>query len=241
MAKILITGSSSGIGMAAAESFLSKGHEVIGISRRIPQALTENLSYTHYQIDLSKLNDLKKKFKEITEKHPDLSIVILNAGMGLFKEIDQISTHDIIKVVNVNLVSQMILLNLLVKNLRKISNAKIIFIGSEAGLSGSKKSSIYSATKFAIRGFAQSLQKDLSNTNIQVNLLNPGAIETEFYNNLNFIPGGHNNNSISVKQITDLINFIIEQKNNFYFEEINLKQIQRVFNNKSIATDKNII
>lgn len=232
MSKILITGTSSGIGKAAALQFIQNNHQVIGISRHIPEALIDHGSYTHYSIDLTKVAGLDRTFKEISKEHSDINIIILNAGMGLFKEIDQISASDIIKLINVNLVSQMILVNSFVKKLRTINNAKIIIIGSEAGLAGQKKSSIYSASKFALRGFAQSLQKDLSKSDIQVNLINPGSISTDFYDNLNFTPIVNKNNYIEISQITDLLSFIIKQRNNFYFEEINLKQIQRVFKKK---------
>lgn len=227
MAKILITGTSKGIGKALSEKLLTENHEIISISRQKPDFQQDN--YQHYNIDLNKPDQLTNTIKDISKTNKDIDYIILNAGFGIFKEIDQFSVKEIQNIINVNLTSNLIITNQLVKNLRKRKNAKIIIIGSESGLTGQKKGSIYCASKFALRGFAQSLQKELNNSDIQVNLINPGAINSDFFTNLNFKPAEDFACKIEVEQIVDLISYVLKQRNNFYFEEINLKQLKKQF------------
>ena len=65
--------------------------------------------------------------------------------------------------------------------MKKIGKGDVIFIGSEAALNGSRKGTIYCASKFALRGFAQALRDECSKSSIRVTIINPGMVKTGFF------------------------------------------------------------
>ena len=195
MQKFLITGSSSGVGKYLTENLLEQNN-VVGIARRNN---FKHINYHHITLDLAKVSLVTDKAKQIAKEHEDINHIIINAGFGYFKELDQFSEKQIIELFNVNIISQIILLRFLLSNLRKQKNSKIIFIGSEAALNGAKKATIYAATKFAMRGFAQSLRAELKQDNIAVTMLNPGVMDSDFYKNLDFTFATEKANKINLK------------------------------------------
>lgn len=218
MQKFLITGSSSGVGKYLTENLLEQNN-VVGIARRNN---FKHVNYHHIALDLAKVSLVTDKAKQIAKEHEDINHIIINAGFGYFKELDQFSEKQIIELFNVNIISQIILLRFLLSNLRKQKNSKIIFIGSEAALNGAKKATIYAATKFAMRGFAQSLRAELKQDNIAVTMLNPGVMDSDFYKNLDFTFATEKANKINLKDIFMLIDLICKLDNHMVIDEINL-------------------
>ena len=102
-------------------------------------------------------------------------------GYGHFAELEQFSFAAMQKMMNVNFLSQALLVKTFIADLKKRQNAKIIFIGSECSLSGQKKGSMYCASKFALRGFSQSLRQECRGSNVAVSLINPGMVDTAFF------------------------------------------------------------
>jgi 3-hydroxy acid dehydrogenase/malonic semialdehyde reductase len=224
MEKFLITGSSKGIGLAA-KNYFSKNHKVVGISRS-KQEVSEN--FNHYQIDLADIKNLSHNIKKLLSDHPDINNFILNAGFGNFKELDQFSEAEILELLNVNLLANIIITKAILPIIRKSNNCRVFFIGSEAALEGQKKGSIYCASKFGLRGFVQSIQKEFTKNNTQIALINPGMVKTEFYDNLDFIHGGEQENYINAMDIVKYIELIISSSNFCLAEEINLKPYKKV-------------
>ncbi len=223
MQKFLITGTSSGIGFYLAKQISIK-NKVIGLART-NQFSHEN--FTHVNIDLSNITNSIDIAKDLAKQHDDIDIIIINAGFGMFKELEQFSGDQIIELFNVNIISQVILLKYLLPNLRKRKNAKIIFMGSETALLGAKKATIYAATKFALRGFAQSLRAEVKKDNLAVTIINPGIVASDFYKNLAFTYADEQDNKINIEDIFALINLICELDNNLVIDEINLTPMKK--------------
>jgi short-subunit dehydrogenase len=104
----------------------------------------------------------------------------------------------------------------------------LIYLGSEAALNGAKKGSVYSASKFALRGFAQSIREETAKNNIAVTILNPGMIRGKFFDNKNFRPGKDEENAIKASDVAKLISFILEDRKGMILDEINLSQTKKV-------------
>ena len=225
MNKILITGTSRGIGSAIKSHFIKKGDQVVGISRT---KIDNQENYFHHNIDLSKINELSNSLKPIIKYHNDINILILNAGFGIFKEIDQFSEDEIFNVLNVNLYANIIICKLILPILRQQKNSKIIFLGSESALSGQAKGTIYCASKFGLRGFALSLMQELRKNLIQVSIINPGFVKTNFFDNLNFTHNDNPHNYININEIIKIIELNIELGNHCLIEEINLQPYKKV-------------
>ncbi|MBL6621163.1 MAG: SDR family NAD(P)-dependent oxidoreductase [Rickettsiales bacterium] len=233
--KILVTGSSKGIGKAIIDYFLAQNnHYVIGISRH--NNITHE-NFIDFKCDLANIKQVQNISRDLVSKHNDVDVFILNAGFGVFTELEQFSDQQILDLFNVNVINQIILFKKLLPQFRKRDKANLIIIGSEAGKKGAKKSSIYSACKFALNGFAQSMRAELSSDAVSVTIINPGMVNSNFHDNCNFRAGDDFYNKIEVKNIVSIIDYIISCDNNMVFDEINVSQMKKVINflNKNAA------
>lgn len=226
--KILISGSSSGIGKAITEKMLASNHSVIGLARNHEKFSPQTDQYYTYSMDFSRIANLEKEFRAIHQDHPHIDMIICCAGYGEFCEFEQFSVTKMQNLMNVNFMSQAVLVKTFLPSLKKQKSGKIIFIGSECSLEGQKKGSMYCASKFALRGFAQSLRKECASANICVTLVNPGFVDTPFFNELTFRPAPGLEHAIQSEQIALLISTLVNEKNNCVFEEINLQPMKKV-------------
>ncbi len=227
MGKFVISGSSSGIGRVIVENLLGGGNEVVGLARNHQKFQPGSDSYIPIPIDFSEINSLEKKLKLIQKEHADIDAVIACCGFGRFAELEQFSVAQMRELLDVNFLSQAILTKVFLPNLKK-RQGKVVFIGSESGLAGQKKGSMYCASKFALRGFAQSLRKECVSAGVGVTVINPGMVATPFFDHLDFQPGEDVMNAILPRQIADAVSFVIKAENNFVFEEINLQPMKKV-------------
>ena len=117
----------------------------------------------------------------------EISGLVHCAGIGEFDNIENMSLPTIKRLINVNLLSAIVVTKLLVPKLKSINEGSLVYIGSEAGLKGSKKGSVYSASKFALRGFAQSIRDETAKNNISVTIVNPGMIRGRFFDDKNIL------------------------------------------------------
>lgn len=226
--KILISGSSSGIGRSITELLLAEQHIVIGLARNHQKFQPDKERYVSYTVDFSAMNDLESHLKKIQKEHSDVDAIICSAGYGEFVELEQFSLAKMQTMLNVNFLSQALLVKTFLPQFKRRQAGKIILLGSECALEGQKKGSIYCATKFALRGFAQSLRKECASSQVNVTLINPGMVDTPFFKNLNFRPAAGDEHAIQSKQIAELVLMLLRQKNNFVYEEVNLQPMKRV-------------
>ena len=224
----LVTGSSSGIGRAISIKLLDSGAKVIGIARNHSKFKLEHKNYLNYSIDLSKFNNLEKIIKKIIQDHPEINGLVSNAGYGKFGPLENFSVNDISSFVSMNLTSHIVITKCLLPLLKKKDIGDIIFMGSEASLSGEKNGTLYCGAKFGLRGFSQALRKDVSNSNIRVCIINPGMVRTSFFNNLKFSPGEDVNNSVSEEDISNTVLSVLTLGRNTVVDEINLSPLKRV-------------
>jgi len=108
----------------------------------------------------------------------------------------------------------------------------LIFIGSEAALTGSRKGSIYCASKFALRGFSQALRDECAKSSVRVSLINPGMVKTDFFQDLNFEPGEHHSNYLTATDVAETVIYIINARSGIIIDEINLNPANKVINFK---------
>ena len=181
---VLVTGASSGIGRAVARLLLQQGHTVIGTSRDCRKFIQPMERFSSVQLDLSQLNALPQKIRDLQQTFPDLDAVVFSAGMGQFGSVEEFSYPQIEALMTINFTSQVFLTKALLPALKRKANSDLIFIGSEAALKGSRKGAVYCAGKFALRGFTQALREECGKSNVRVCLINPGMVKTPFLNTL---------------------------------------------------------
>lgn len=228
MKTIIVAGATSGIGNAIAKKLLNENHSVIGLGRNHSKFSPQSDKYFPYTIDFSKINLLETQFKQIQSEHAPIDAIICSVGYGEFNELEQFSVEKMQMMMNVNFLSQAILVKTILPSLKTKKSGRIIFIGSECALEGQKKGSMYCASKFAMRGFAQSIRKECSTANVAVTLVNPGMVETPFFDDLNFRPAPGEFHAIQPEQISRMVSLLIEENNNCVYEEINLQPLKKV-------------
>lgn len=177
---ILVTGGTSGFGFEFASRLIALGNTVIITGRNI-EKLAEakrKLPKVHtIQSDVSKTDDIINLYHQVTQKFPELNIIINNAG-----EMRKISLHhnhdldDITREIDINLMGPIRMVQEFLPHLKKQKNAMILNVTSGIALSPFAISPIYSASKSGLRAYTKSLRIQLKNTNIKVvELVAPGS------------------------------------------------------------------
>jgi NAD(P)-dependent dehydrogenase (short-subunit alcohol dehydrogenase family) len=177
---ILVTGASSGIGKAAAIECSKMGAKVIITARneaRLTQTLSE-LEGKGHQMVLCDLNN-ESAIDKMVDELPEVQGLINNAGFTKLLPVQFISSSDINKILQVNTVAPMILLQKLLKKKKLKKGSSIVFTSSMAGLgSSSVGNSMYTASKGAISAFIRCVALELAPKNIRVNAVCPAMVDT---------------------------------------------------------------
>ena len=225
--KYIVTGSSSGIGKSISEILLNKGAIVIGISSKVDKSKSKN--FFHYKIDLSDYMESYNGILKVIQDNKNIDGIISNAGNGVFQSLENFSPVQIQQFVNLNLISHIMVTRALLPHFKKNKSGNIIFIGSESALKGKKFGSLYSACKFGLRGFSQSVREEGLNNNLKVSIINPGMVKTPFFKKLKFIHGKNNNEFIEASDIGKVVLDILNLRDGTVIEEINLSPLKKVF------------
>jgi len=176
----LVTGGTSGIGLAAAREFVEEGAYVFITGRRETEltaaAADIGRNVTAVQGDVSKTVDLDRLFDQIGREKGRLDVVFANAGVARYGALGSISEELYDAIFDVNVKG---LLFTVQKALPLLSGgASIILNASIVGSKGLPSNSVYSATKAAVRSFARTWTTDLKSRRIRVNAVSPGSIDT---------------------------------------------------------------
>lgn len=176
----LVTGGSSGIGLAIAQRFAREGAFVFLTGRRRAElekaAKLIGPEPAAIQADVASLKDLDKVYQEIRQRKGRLDVLVANAGGGTFAPLGAISEEHFDQTFGTNVRGTLFTVQ---KALPLLSEgASIILTGSTAGSEGIAAFGVYAATKAAIRSFARSWATDLKERKVRVNVISPGPIET---------------------------------------------------------------
>jgi NAD(P)-dependent dehydrogenase (short-subunit alcohol dehydrogenase family) len=180
----LVTGGTSGIGLATAKRFVAEGAYVFITGRRqteLDVAVKEiGKNVTGVQSDVSVLADLDRLYTRIEQEKGRLDIIFANAGGGGLAPLGAITEEDFDKTFNTNVKG---LLFTVQKALPLLpSGASIVLNASTTSIKGTPAFSVYSATKAAVRSFARNWTLDLRERKIRVNAISPGVVPTPGYN-----------------------------------------------------------
>jgi NAD(P)-dependent dehydrogenase (short-subunit alcohol dehydrogenase family) len=182
----VVTGGSSGIGLAAAKRFALEGAHVFITSRHKKQlddavAETGNRA-TGIQADVSKLSDLDRLYNIVSAQAGTIDILFANAGVGDFAPLGAITEEHFDRIISINVKGTLFTVQKALPLLK--DGASIILTGSTTGTTGTPAFSVYSASKAAIRNFARSWILDLAERAIRVNVLVPGNTSTPGWHEL---------------------------------------------------------
>jgi short-subunit dehydrogenase len=217
----LVTGASSGIGLATVRLLLENDFHVCGVSRRGNSPGVRQDHYTGISVDLGNLEKSDREIRSLLDKH-DFDCFIHAAGYGSFGSIEQFSVSQIDQAIRVNLTSALVLSRLLVPIFRRKKEGHMIFMGSESALNAGRKGVLYSAAKFGLRGLCQALREDCAADGIKVCLINPGMVRSAFFDELAFTPAAKPENAIEVVDVAKVILQVLQSSPDIVFDEINL-------------------
>lgn len=176
---ILITGCSSGLGLALTNYYLQKGFKVYGISRNKPEI--QNQNFIHISFDLSKILEIKTSLTTILKEIKNLDLVFLNAGMlGKIKILQELSIEEMQEVYNLNVYANKELLDILMQ----IDVKNIFIISSGASKTGYKGWGSYSLSKAGVNMLVNLYSNEMFNTKIIA--LAPGVIKTPMTDYIRF-------------------------------------------------------
>jgi NAD(P)-dependent dehydrogenase (short-subunit alcohol dehydrogenase family) len=181
----LVTGGSSGLGLATAHRFASEGAKVFITGRRqheLDQAVDQiGHGSVGVQGDISKMPDLDRLYEVIKDRAGHLDVLFANAGGGEFAPLGQITEEHVDKWLDINIKGTLFTVQ---KALRLMPDgASIVLNGSMVSQKGLPAFGVYAATKAALRSFARTWSVDLRERKIRVNVVAPGTVVTPGYKN----------------------------------------------------------
>jgi NAD(P)-dependent dehydrogenase (short-subunit alcohol dehydrogenase family) len=182
----VITGGNSGIGLATAQQFVSEGAYIFITGRRQSELdaavkqIGENVSSV--QGDVSYLEDLDRLYAKVKEQKGIIDILFANAGVGELALLGTITEAQFDKIFGVNVKGLLFTVQKALPLFR--DGGSIILNASIGGSKGIEATSVYSATKAAIRSFARTWAAELTHRRIRVNAISPGPIDTPAFNGL---------------------------------------------------------
>jgi len=179
----VITGGNSGIGLSTAKVFIEEGAKVVifGRNQKTLDDAVETLGSNAIAVqgDVTSNDDLDKLFAAAKEKFGDVDIVFANAGVAEFHPIEAIDDDHFNKIFNINVNGK---LKTVQRSLGVLSDkASIILTSSSANQKGVATTSVYSASKAAVRSLVRTLSAELMDRGIRVNAITPGAVSTPIF------------------------------------------------------------
>lgn len=228
---ILVTGASSGIGLAVTTRLLEESCQVLGLSRNPDRAGITHDGFRPLAVDLSDLDRLPAHLETIARDWQPDGLVFC-AGRGRFGSLEEFSWQQIRQLIDLNFTSTAMLARAFIPAMKQAGRGDLVFIGSEAALSGGRRGAVYSASKFALRGFAQSLREECAKNGVKVSIINPGMVNTPFFDELNVQPGAQPENYLLPEDVADAVQLVLASRPGTLFEEINLSPLKKVVRSK---------
>ncbi|WP_079526679.1 SDR family NAD(P)-dependent oxidoreductase [Halobacillus hunanensis] len=190
MENVLITGAGTGLGRALAHQYAHNGYHVYLSGRTESKLLIVKNEITKAGgsaevliCDVTEPASVSEAIKQLGH----LEVMINNAGLGIFKNVESYDEEDISKMFNTN-VKGTILMTKEATSLLKLSNGRVLNIISTAGLRGKTNESVYCASKFAVRGFTESLQQEWGDEEMSATAVYMGGMNTPFWHESTHVP-----------------------------------------------------
>ena len=182
MRNIIITGASGGLAQALVKGLREDRLFLFSRDKKKLEALYGHLEQVYfYQVDIRDDQALEGIIDKIQAQYGQIDLLINNAGYGIFRDFDQISAEESRDILEINTLATIHLSRIVGKQMKENRSGQIINIVSMAGHIATSKSSIYSASKFALIGYSNALRLELAPFDVIVTTVNPGPIATDFF------------------------------------------------------------
>ena len=177
---IFITGASSGIGKATAEYFEKKGWNVAATMRNTSDALTESETLKKFELDVQSKDSIAKAVADSITAFGKIDVVLNNAGYGTAGVLESATDEQIRRQFDVNFFGLVDVIRAFLPHFRENKEGLFLNVSSIGGLITLPMFSAYHATKWAVEGLTESLQYELNPLGIELKLIEPGGVKTDF-------------------------------------------------------------
>lgn len=223
----IVTGASSGIGAAFSQALIAKGATVYGLARSTDklEEIREQLGegFIPITLDITDHEAIEEWIKDAFAPSTQPDILINNAGLGRFADVDELPLEDWEKMIQTNLSGVFYMTRQLVPLMKeKDSVCHIINIASIAGKVGNPQLSGYNASKFGVRGFSEALFKELRYDGIKVTCFNPGSIATDFFGSEDIET---HPNMMQPADVAEVLINMLETPDNFLINDITMRPL----------------
>lgn len=224
----IVTGASSGIGAAFSKDLIKKGVTAYGLARskdKLNRVQSElGGQFIPVVMDITDHESIKSWVKDTFNENHRPDVLINNAGLGRFSNVDELSLEEWHTMINTNLSGIFYITRLIVPLMKENRNiCHIVNIASIAGKIGNPQISGYNATKFGVRGFSESLFKELRYDGIKVTCFYPGSIATNFFNNAEGMET--HPNMMQPQDVSKLLIDVLETADNFLINEVTMRPL----------------
>jgi NADP-dependent 3-hydroxy acid dehydrogenase YdfG len=223
----VITGASSGLGAALSSALADKGAIVYGLARDAEKlhGIAKSLGdkFVPVAIDVSDQKTISSWVRNTFLRSHSPGILINNEGAGYFSKIDELPMERWHQMINTNLKGAFYITSSLVPLMKaNQNNCHILNIGSILGKTTRSEGAAYSVTKYGMQGFSESLFKELRSYKIKVTCVNPGSIDTSFFQDSGI---RSHKNMLQPKDIAAFIIHILETQDNFLVDEVTMRPL----------------
>lgn len=185
---VVITGASSGIGMATAKKFAEAGHPLLLLARRLEKLEEMKLpNALCSKVDVTNLDDFRNAVKEAEARFGDVDLLVNNAGIMLLGSVWEQDPSEWQNMLNVNVMGVLNGIKVILDGMIKRNTGTIVNISSIAGRKTFQDHAVYCATKFAVHGLTENIRGEVAGSNVRLTVIAPGVVETELL--------GHTTNS----------------------------------------------
>ncbi|MGX7109624.1 SDR family oxidoreductase [Facklamia miroungae] len=183
---IIITGAGSGLGASLAIKYSQLGNHVILVGRtkekleRVAQSFN-NINYSIYMLDVSSASEVTEVFDKIVKDNQSIDMLINNAGVGYFDLAENITSEQVNQMFDINLKGTIYCTQQVLGPMKERNRGSIINIVSTAGVEGKVNESVYCASKFGVKGFTESIIKEMADNDIHIHGIYMGGMNTHFW------------------------------------------------------------
>lgn len=222
---IVVTGGSDGLGKAIAKR-LSENNNVIIISKDEESLIktSREINCVYYICDVTDYKQVNNTINSIIEKYKKIDVLINNAGVWLAGDLTETDYEKISNCIDVNTKGPIYMTKAVLPNMYNSQQGLIINVCSQASFDSDDFSTVYNASKWAMRGFNRSIQKDVSKKGVKVTGFYPGFMQTDI-----FKKAGNNydtSTGLEVEKVAKAIEFIVNCEEDVIIPEFGIKDIE---------------